>query len=138
MMKSSAFMRASKHETSRKKARSVSGLCDKDDLIDRIDGLRVLVVFVVFFGDGVHALAAAAAGFVERGLGFEFPLADAITDHGAEGVSNELVHADVKLPADVVKLGKFIDGEFDGDGAIHFLGDPIGNIASTTFPMDDG
>ena len=59
-------------------------------------------------------------------------------DHGAEGIGDELVHADFELAANLVEFGQLIDGEFDGDGAIHLFGDPIGDFAFAPFPMDDG
>ena len=93
----------------------------------------------MLFGDGVFEMGSAAAGGeFGLGLGFEFPLADAILDHGPKGIGNELVHADFELPADVVKLGEFIDGEFDRDGAIHFFGDPIGDGIDTALPFING
>lgn len=99
----------------------------------------MVLVFGVLFGDGGEIVGTAAAGgVVGLGLGFELTLANAILDHGAEGIGDELVHADFELATDFVKLGEFIDSEFDGDGAIHFFGDPIGNGSSAAFPLHDG
>lgn len=99
----------------------------------------MVFVFGVLFGDGVFEMCAAAAGGeFGLGLGCKLTLADAILDHGAEGIGDKLVHADFELAADVVKLGEFIDGEFDGEGAIHFFSDPIGDGSCASFPLNDG
>jgi hypothetical protein len=97
-----------------------------------------MVLLLGVFGNVIDGIDRIDGATAEGLLGFEFTLADAIPDHGTKGIGDELVHADFEIPADVVKLSEFINGEFDGEGAIHFFGDPIRDGIDTAFPFVDG